>query len=266
MRVAWLALPIWLATLGCQPVLTDGRYSCTTSVECPSGWRCAMGRCRSGGDRVGCRIDAECADPDPCTLDICEAESCMHEPASGEPCDDGSFCNGEDQCMAGVCRNLGGPPPCPDCVGDVCGECGLIGQTCCGGVGGFCSAGACDEGGTCVDCGGFGERCCGFGEGCHDFATVCGASGTCETCGGNGQPCCLGGGCDLGFACLDRPPGPTCEIDPACAAISCSEWSYCVGGGCEPCGGDAQICCPGRTCMTGECSPSFTCDTFVMPS
>ncbi|MEK6676755.1 MAG: putative Ig domain-containing protein [Planctomycetota bacterium] len=58
---------------------------------------------------VGCLTDADCADPDACTLDLCVDSACQHLPIifccnEDGQCDDGDACT-RDVCVNHVCRN-----------------------------------------------------------------------------------------------------------------------------------------------------------------
>ncbi|MFQ5494785.1 MAG: hypothetical protein ACE5EX_05335, partial [Phycisphaerae bacterium] len=67
----------------------------------------------------GCIIDADCADRNPCTDDVCDVAGTCRNPDNTASCDDGDACTTADACLGGVC--LGGPPiPC-DGVG--CADC-----------------------------------------------------------------------------------------------------------------------------------------------
>jgi hypothetical protein len=64
-----------------------------------------------------CESDADCADTDPCTDDICNVVACLNTPREGKPCSDGDPCTIGDACMAGVC--VSGPlGTCNDLDGD----------------------------------------------------------------------------------------------------------------------------------------------------
>src|SRR5688572_30099522 len=65
-----------------------------------------------------CVIDANCADDNDCTLDLCLSGVCSNEPTlEGETCDDGLACTELERCVAGVCT--GEPLDCGS-LGDLC--------------------------------------------------------------------------------------------------------------------------------------------------
>lgn len=64
-----------------------------------------------------CETDAECADSDPCTDDVCNVTACLNTPHEGKPCSDGDPCTVGDACSGGVC--VSGPRgTCNDADGD----------------------------------------------------------------------------------------------------------------------------------------------------
>jgi len=64
------------------------------------------GACGPGGDPgpdPDCSSDAACDDGNPCTDDVCDAESgCQHAPNQAA-CSDGDSCTSADRCLAGAC-------------------------------------------------------------------------------------------------------------------------------------------------------------------
>jgi hypothetical protein len=117
------------------------------------------------------------------SLDACSSRSLMECEAelgcvvvtpqpcvSPSECDDGIGCNGEEQCVSGVCA-AGEPPDCDDGV--------------------ICTVDSCEEPGTCAHVG------------------SCPGLQTCEETGCAGSICTLltNDGCDAGFTC--GPRGPT---------------------------------------------------------
>ncbi|KAI9010021.1 hypothetical protein DFJ74DRAFT_772389, partial [Hyaloraphidium curvatum] len=81
--------------------------------------------------------------------------------AVGQDCCPGYSCTAPAVCKFG-------PPT-------ACVTCGLLYNPCCGGMGGTCTAGACDSFGTCVPCGGSGQPCCA-GNQCNSgpcFTSTC---------------------------------------------------------------------------------------------
>ena len=52
---------------------------------------------------VECASDEQCNDYNECTTNRCNAGSCVFEPISGIPCDDGLYCTVDDACLNGAC-------------------------------------------------------------------------------------------------------------------------------------------------------------------
>jgi hypothetical protein len=143
-----------------------------------------------------------------CTPDNCEGccrEDKCEEGATVDGCGVGAaacqICAGEQQCIAGRCKEPCGPNNCPGCCdGDTClegdakGSCGSGGASCtaCAGelvcsnrtcidgscqatcLDGCCSAAGCQAGTAVKACGSGGEACvdCGFGRACRSGACV----------------------------------------------------------------------------------------------
>jgi hypothetical protein len=66
------------------------------------------------GGAVECSVDAQCADNNPCTDDVCQSFTCLHL-NNTSPCDDGLACTTGDVCAAGSCS---GTDACPS--GEFC--------------------------------------------------------------------------------------------------------------------------------------------------
>ncbi len=67
---------------------------------------------------VGCEVNADCDDGNPCTDDTCNAGICEYA-YNTDPCDDGLYCTGTDTCDgAGTCTHTG--DPCA--AGEVCDD------------------------------------------------------------------------------------------------------------------------------------------------
>lgn len=93
-----------------------------TPISCDDNDACTTDSCDT---LLGCQhVPVNCDDGNPCTLDSCDAQiGCQHTPVSnGTPCPDGSLCNGDETCQAGICT-AGTPPNCDDnnpCTTDSC--------------------------------------------------------------------------------------------------------------------------------------------------
>lgn len=227
---------VCVAAAGCQPAGSCEPEECAEALRDPAA--CQVGGCAEGGTCVGESTCAEgesccgdgtcraCDDGNPCTEDRCEGGECVHSPLSGTPCDDGEFCNGVDECDAGVCVHGGDPcePP------TIC------------------------EGARCVGC--VDQSDCPepvrppFGE--CEAVDVCALSGT--------QSRMV-----TTFACVDdecvgttAPETQACARDTdgvACGLPSASGWTVCGGfdGTCGEMGTQSQTVLS-RECAAGACA------------
>lgn len=85
---------------GCDPVTLEcfhvyNEAACDDKDPCTKQDKCQQGKC------IGIQID--CNDNNPCTLDFCQAGTCVNQPLSGVPCDDGLECSVGDHCVDGEC-------------------------------------------------------------------------------------------------------------------------------------------------------------------
>ena len=146
--------------------------SCTENQDCDDDIACTVDSCDDGAclNRPDATLCPESTNQ--CERAICGLAGCGVEARSGS-CDNGSYCDGADQCSAGACITTG-PPPC-------------IGSTVCQ-----------EDTDTCVGCASMSD--------CSD-GSVC-VSGTC-TCGSTSEDCTTAGDEDCnGLAdCAD----PACE-------------------------------------------------------
>ncbi|MCH8970045.1 MAG: hypothetical protein IIA66_13130, partial [Planctomycetes bacterium] len=122
-----------------------------------------------------CSTDADCSEPD---LQFCFILICVECLIDGH-CDDGLFCNGEEECgINGSCFD--GTPPCPaglacDEANDSCEPCASDDD--CNALDGPCTEGVCDKGtGTCDSEPANDGGACDDGNDCTD--NVC-ADGVC---------------------------------------------------------------------------------------
>jgi hypothetical protein len=202
-----------------------------------------------------CETNADCDDGNLCTTDVCDPTPGGAGDLFGctitnnaVPCDDGLFCNGDDNCVAGACNGHDGDP----CVGGgVCGDnCNEETDSCFDAAGTPCRAtnGVCDVAETCTGSSGAcpaddflegdlcrgsagvcdnGEVCSGSSAACpadafEDTDTVCRASGgVCdveETCTGSTADCPANDFVDAGTDC--RASGGVCDIVEECTGDS----------------------------------------------
>lgn len=167
---------------------------------------------------------------------------------SPQACDDGLFCNGQEQCDSetGTCR--GGGEPCTDAPNALCDEDRDLCVEC-------LSNGDCDDG---LFCNGA-EQCsagaCAPGEdpcpdfGCHEGTDQCGdpySPGDCD----DGQ-FCNGLETLIGDVCL--PGVPPC---PADGDLVCDEaLDACVGCAADQECDDGRYCNGTERCVSGACAP-----------
>jgi hypothetical protein len=118
---------------GCKyaPLTCNDGDVCTTDACDPKTG------CKSTAPAGACKVDSDCADTDPCTINTCTGPcgtcqvaplpcfdgdpctddaclagvGCSFTPGTGAACDDGDKCTGNDTCFVGAC--VGGPVVCP---------------------------------------------------------------------------------------------------------------------------------------------------------
>ena len=222
---------------------------------------------------------------DICVDDLEVTASSGPECTIPDDCDDGLWCNGAEDCVAGSCVD-GTAPNCNDgvdCTDDSCNE----GTDSCDNVtnDANCDNGLwCDGAETChatLDCQAGTAPNCDDGVGCTDDScnegtdscdnapnhaacadgVFCNGAEICNAvtdCGAGSDPC-PGQYCDEGSdSCYD------CETDPECDdGLFCNGAETCVGGFCQA-GTDP---CPGQycnettdACETAECQVPADCD------
>ncbi len=211
---------------------------------------------------------AVCKDLNPCTADVCDADTCNHSAAAGA-CDDGNPCTGGDTCGAGGCAGT------PEASGTPC-----VGENACTEVGACDGAGACTvdpklavscpAGGPCV------SAACDPKSGSCTFAPT---SGTCDdgnactesdTCAA-GQCTGVAAPCDDGISCtLDACEGTGgCKYTPDDAA--CGDGDSCFGWSCSAAQGGCLAvpsqgtCDDGDPCTSGDACALGTCKGAVKP-
>jgi hypothetical protein len=217
-------------TGACSLVPANGGFACDDGDACTAGDKCGQGKCQSGPP-------ISCLDDNPCTDDLCDAETgCLHT-ANKAPCNDGNACTLGDKCSGGLC--LGGQPSaCDD--GDLCN-----GVETCDPLAG-CQAGQplpCDDKNPCN-----GLEICQPFQGCKTVG-----SGSCD----DGNPC-TDDSCDGQQGCLHAPNQATCDDGNACTS-----GDLCKQGKC----GFSQLlkCDDGKVCTTDQCDPQLGC-TYLLNS
>ncbi len=184
-----------------------------------------------------CDTDAHCNDFNDCTIDVCspDGQSCSNTVRTG-PCNDGTACTVDDQCVAGVCVP-GAPLICNDgasCTIDVCFPglgCLFVPQP-----------GPCDDGDPCT-----------VNDACNAVGACSGALLACD----DGDPCtddiCSGGG----SCTYQQNTAPCDDGDP------CTGGDVCGGGTCS---GAPLTCDDGDACSVDTCVPGVGCQSTPIPA
>jgi len=206
---------------GCTHAAANG--PCDDNNLCTTGDHCAGGACAA-------TVTIDCPDTNPCTDDVCNpASGCGHEPNTGNGCNDGNLCTGDDTCSAGECA--GNAAGCDDgnaCTTDVCAN----GTGCAhASVAGACDDGdACTAADTCAGAvckGGVPVACtdgnaCTAGDHCVVGLCVAGVALSCD----DGNPCTVES-CDTKLGCQYSDNG----------GAPCGDFGQCAGGQCACAGG-----------------------------
>lgn len=97
-----------VAISDCRDTGSCADRQCTNDGDCLDGNECTLDRCTY--DECSNPLKS-CNDDNPCTTDTCDTTTgCVFAPDDTKVCDDGVFCNGNEQCHAGAC--VPGPLPC----------------------------------------------------------------------------------------------------------------------------------------------------------
>ncbi len=197
----------------------------------------------------GCLIDSVCYPnrvSNPANgCQICDAASSTGawSDNDGAYCDDGTFCNGDDSCQAGICSQNAGDP---------CGDDGMF----CNGV----------------------ESCSEANNLCEHSGNPCGALLICDE--NNDQctspaECSVDSDCDQGFICVNNTCREGCRQDSECLSGKCIQetntCAECTDDGdcldldfprcrnyvCVPeCTSDGDCQTTGEVCIDNHCVPS----------
>ena len=238
----------------CEVVTIVDHALCDDGDPCTTGDACLAGECVPGAPIA-------CDDDDPCTDDSCLPSDgrggCIHEPATGAPCDDGNLCTTGDACVSGACEGTA-----VDCACATDADCGPYDDAdlCNGTL--RCDAGECRvDPQTVIRCEHAWDSPCVRHE-CQPFSGVCkpvkAADGA--ACS-DGNPCtvddtCQQGACEAGeYAC------PSCTADAECAPFDdvdlCNGLVRCLEGRCQV-GQGTVVTCPttvDTACRKTLCQP-----------
>ncbi len=226
---------------GCLYTYVDD-ISCDDGDECTTNTTCNSGICGGGlpmtcfastscgtsycVPEIGCLVDVEtdcgaCSTDSDCPYIACKTATCLSGTCTYDEnnaaltfCDDGQYCNGDEQCFSGTCY-LGRPPNCDDdnsCTDDTCNY--NLNQ---------CEHSAVPQGTSCSgsDLCALSSECDGIG---HCLTTE---SITCDT----SNPCRVNSGCDSASGVCSYvvlADGAACDNGDLC-----SEESVCVHGVCN---------------------------------
>ncbi len=251
-------LAILVFAAGCDPILDILRdifgAPCTTNADCDdAAWCTGAETCDPDNADAG-NDGCVAATTTPCLVgETCDEDNdvCFTACTSSDDCDDGTFCNGDETCVAGACEDATAP----------------------------CTAGElCDEAN---------DRCaaCLTNDDCADDELFCTGTESCDTalgdCVSSGDPCdpvtevCDEGddecdtvctsdaGCDDDLFCTDN----ACT-DDVCVTTNhdCDDSLFCTGT--ETCNEDTDACdSAGDPCGSGtvcdedndECDAVTTC-------
>jgi hypothetical protein len=135
-----------------------------------------------------CFANADCADAEPCTADVCTDGQCDNPPANGVACSDGLFCNGADSCFGGSCSaHVGNPCTGPDADANCSESCNEAADDCTGPdpQGAACSDDVFCNGADVCDNGSCSSHA---GDPCSDSTTCNEAFDACDACVSVGLP------------------------------------------------------------------------------
>ncbi|MBO6934523.1 MAG: hypothetical protein JJ863_06100 [Deltaproteobacteria bacterium] len=240
----------------------DGNVDCADSecadMACDDESVCTEGDTCSGAVCVGTPI--VCDDGNVCTDDSCDPFLGCVVTDNTAPCDDGSWCNGPDECRDGSCQEQG-PPPCTEFCNeatmacDMCAsnsDCGTTTRT----DWGTCQySNACDETGTQTRR--VTRRTCDAGR-CTSTTTT--ERRDCSRTVANGKRCGSGRMCCSG-SCVSTSANRhcgACKVDCTNIGLTCRS----TGNGGHACRG-----CSTNAACRSELNNSATCyDTSAPPA
>ena len=265
-----------------------GQCSVHAGDPCQDGLECNNGTCNEVDDNCFVPEGTPCTDDsNVCTDNECNGLGVCAAQPNSDACDDGLFCNGDDQCSGGSCSLHTGDscPDGPECT-LACDEqedtCAIPSGTPCSTDGNACTNDVCLNG-ECTHSTIPGCQVCLADDDCNDSnlctVDVCGDRG-CEHAALPGcGACSMDGDCDDRNLCtVDTCTDKVCEHTPVtgCAfctvdrdcndAIPCT-LDTCGANGCEntpiphcvPCTVDGE-CDDGDACTVDGCGPENRCN------
>ena len=202
---------------GLDPV-EDGK-GCDDANACSSVSTCEAGKCEG-------LFDIKCDDKNPCTDDVCSAQTGCTFSANDAECSDGNACTTGDGCSKGACT--GAAKNCDDNVACTLDACDAKAGSCTN----TATNSKCDDGNPCT------ADACDAKAGCKATAND---SASCE----DGDPCttnkCTAGKCAATLVCQCKDDGG-CNDNNPCTADKCD------AGKCSNTGAAQD----GKTCDTGD--------------
>ena len=171
----------------------------------------------------------------------------------GDPCDDGTFCNGADTCSGGTCSSHTGDPcaggaECNTYCNEAAGNCFNSVTTACTDEGNVCTDDYCDGAGTCAHTNNTAScddnNACTTGDTCS--GGVCAGVDTSATDCNDGNACTTDS-CDPGSGCINDP------------ITACVDSDGCCPSGCNTSSSNLDNDCP-AACGNGSVDGSEECD------
>lgn len=173
----------------------------------------------------GCITDAECADADACTADVCVNGDCLHTPVAG-CCNMDGECDDGNACTVDLCANHA-------CAYEIVPACCLLN-------------GECDDANACTV-----DVCVNFVCEHQPVAACCNADGECD----DGDACTRDACVD--FACIHEIVPACCHLDSECADGNDCTLDTCVNNVCMY--ENVPACCT----LDADCTDTNECTLDV---
>jgi len=280
--------------LFCNGTDTCAADGCTIHAgdPCTGGSEC-MNACDENLDTCLAAQGAPCTDDgNQCTFDQCDGlGSCTHPDKFFDPCDDGLFCTGFDECFGGSCQFHDGDPCQFNQCANTCNEAAASCDPTAAGTPCFddfnvCTSDQCDGSGFCVHPPvPSGTSCPNDGQVCT--ADQCDGAGVCRhpplpagtSCPNDGNDC-TDDACNGAGVCAhpSLPDGTACDDANACTQTDSCENGFCAGsdpvvcmaplcrsaGTCDPSTGMCSACPDGYTPGAGGCQRIYSIDAGML--
>ncbi len=207
---------------------------CVTPTGCTADASCQGGLCVGKAIASCCKLNDDCDDTNPCTIDTCTKTTgtCSHTAVSGLACNDGSACTLSDACVTGLCQGTS-QLTCDDglvCTLDFC----LPAKGC---LTVAANQGTCSDGDACN-----GMETCQLGSCTSTGPITCNDNNSCTV-----DLCKADKGCVFAW----RPPGTPCDDESVCTTDdTCDGKGTCVG---------KQSNAPGCCGQDKDCDDNYPC-------